>query len=155
MAEMQDEFYCSDYPEYHFLHNKKNKKVLGKFKDEMCGNIIYEYVGLRSKMYSIVWCEAPKNLCVESSDDEGFDVVLDEGSIRTCKGISKSVNKLVLKHNMYKNCLMDVELRNDRVQRWTVQMKSICINYITIQNIVLPSVVLANYGSTLNCMVEI
>ena len=44
MAEMQDEFDCSDYPEYHFLHNKKNKKVLGKFKDEMCGNIIYENV---------------------------------------------------------------------------------------------------------------
>ena len=60
MAEMQDEFDCSDYPEHHFLHNKKNKKVLGKFKDEMCGNIIYEYVGLISKMYSIVWCEAPK-----------------------------------------------------------------------------------------------
>ena len=55
MAEMQDEFDCSDYPEYHFLYNKKNKKVLGKFKDEMCGNIIYEYVGLRSKMYSIIF----------------------------------------------------------------------------------------------------
>ena len=68
-------------------------------------------------MYSIVWCEVPKNLCVDSSDDEGFDGVLGEGSIRTCKGISKSVNKLVLKHDMYKNCLMDVELRNDRVQR--------------------------------------
>ena len=116
MAQMQDEFDCSDYPEYHFLHNKKNKKVLGKFKDEMCGNITCEFVGLRSKMYSIVWCEAPKNLCVESSDDEGLDGDLNEGSIRTCKGISKSVNKLVLKHNMYKNCLMDVELRNDRVQ---------------------------------------
>ena len=60
---------------------------------------------------------APKKLCVESSDDEGLDGVLDEGSIRTCKGISISVNKLVLKHDMYKNCLMDVELRNDRVQR--------------------------------------
>ena len=31
---MQEEFDCSDYPDYHFLHNKKNKKVLGKFKDE-------------------------------------------------------------------------------------------------------------------------
>ena len=102
------------------LHNKNNKKVLGKFKDEICGNIIYENVGLRSKMYSIVWCEASKKLCVESSngDDEGFGGVLDEGSIRTCKGISKSVNKLVLKEDgMYKNCLMDVELRNDKVQR--------------------------------------
>ena len=47
MIEMLDEFGCSDYPEYHFLHNKKNKKVLGKFKDEMCGKIMYEYVALR------------------------------------------------------------------------------------------------------------
>ena len=42
MLEMQHEFDCSDYPEDHFLHNTKNKKVLGKFKDEMNGAIIQE-----------------------------------------------------------------------------------------------------------------
>ena len=68
MVEMQKEFDCSDYHVYHFLHNEKNKKVLGKFKDEMCDKIMYDYVGLRSKMYSIVWCAAPKSLCV----DEGW-----------------------------------------------------------------------------------
>ena len=46
-----------------------------------------------------------------------FDKELSEGSMRTCKGISKCVNKLVLKHDMYKECLMDVELRNNKVQR--------------------------------------
>ena len=117
MAEMQDEFDCSDYPEYHFLHNKMNKKVLGKFKDEMCGKIMYEFVGLRSKMYSIVWCDALKSLCVDEESQEVFDDDLSEGSMRTCKGISRSVNKLVLKHDMYKKCLMDVELRKDKVQR--------------------------------------
>lgn len=96
MKEMQDEFDCSDYPTNHKLHSENNKKVLGKFKDEMCGEIIQEYVGLRSKMYSITW---------------------SKGSLRTCKGISKSVNKLVMKHEMYKNCLFNVDLRRDRITR--------------------------------------
>ena len=52
MLEMQEEFDYSDYLDYHFLDNKKNKKVLRKFKDEMCGKVMYEYVGLRSKRYS-------------------------------------------------------------------------------------------------------
>ena len=37
--------------------------------------------------------------------------------MRTCKGISKSVNKVVLGHEMYKECLMNVELRTDKVSR--------------------------------------
>ena len=37
--------------------------------------------------------------------------------MRTCKGISKSVNKVVLRHEMYKECLMSVELRTDKVSR--------------------------------------
>ena len=43
--------------------------------------------------------------------------ILMRGPLEHAKFISKSVNKLVLKHDMYKNCLMVVELRNDRVQR--------------------------------------
>ena len=72
---------------------------MGKFKDEMSGKIIEEYVGLRSKMYSIKW---------------------PEGNVRTCKGISKSVNKVVLRHEMYKECLMNVELRTGKCQELAV-----------------------------------
>ena len=90
MQELQNDLNCTDYPTDHPLHSVKNKKALGKFKDEMSGKIIEEYVGLRSKMYSIKW---------------------SEGNVRTCKGISKSVNKVVLRHELYKECLMNVELR--------------------------------------------
>ena len=96
LMEIECEFDFSDYPHDHPLFSNKNKKVLGKFKDEMNGKIITEYVGLRSKMYSLLW---------------------DEGSMKTCKGISRSVNKYILKHEMYKDCLFQNKIRKDEVMR--------------------------------------
>ena len=43
----------SDYPKDHFLYDATNKKVLGKFKDEMNGKIITKFIALRPKMYSL------------------------------------------------------------------------------------------------------
>lgn len=96
LKHMSEEFDFSDYSPEHDCYSDENKKVLGKFKDEMNGNIILEYVGLRSKMYSILW---------------------DHGAVRTCKGISRSVNKLVLKHEMYRDCLFNADQRVDQVTR--------------------------------------
>ena len=44
----------SDFPKDHPLHSQKNKKVLGKMKDECAGVPISETICLRSKMYSIL-----------------------------------------------------------------------------------------------------
>ena len=44
----------SDYPKGSPHEFQENKKVIGKFKDEACGKIISEFVGLRSKMYSYI-----------------------------------------------------------------------------------------------------
>ena len=44
----------SDFPKDHPLHSQKNKKVIGKIKDECAGAPILEAVCLRSKMYSIL-----------------------------------------------------------------------------------------------------
>ena len=52
--ETQKEYYdFSEYPKDHFLYSTDNQAVVGKFKDELEGKIITEFVGLRSKLYSL------------------------------------------------------------------------------------------------------
>ncbi|XP_060554029.1 uncharacterized protein LOC132715073 [Ruditapes philippinarum] len=79
-------FDTSDYPREHFLHSDRNKKVLGKMKDETNGKPISEFVGLRSKMYSFV---------------------CDKKEEKRAKGIAKVTVKKDLKHAHYKNTLLD------------------------------------------------
>ena len=45
----------SDYDVTHYLYSTENKKVIGKMKDECCGKVVEEFVGLRSKMYSLLY----------------------------------------------------------------------------------------------------
>ena len=47
-------FDFSDYPLHSKLFDPVNKKVIGKMKDEFKGRIISEFVGLKSKMYSMM-----------------------------------------------------------------------------------------------------
>ena len=47
-------FDFNDYPEDSKFFNPVNKKVIGKMKDEFKGKMIHEFVGLKSKMYSLV-----------------------------------------------------------------------------------------------------
>ena len=52
--EDKDMFDNCDYPTTSPYFFEDNKKVIGKFKDETCGNPITEFVGLKSKMYSFL-----------------------------------------------------------------------------------------------------
>ena len=85
MGKFSDYFDTSDYPTDHPLHSVKNKKVLGKFKDECNGDPIQSFVALRAKMYSIQ--TARQHKC-------------------TAKGIAKYVKKS-LRHQDYIDCLQD------------------------------------------------
>ena len=49
--EIKDYMDFSDYPPEHPNYDKTNKKVLGKFKDEMNGKIITHFIGLKPKAY--------------------------------------------------------------------------------------------------------
>ena len=53
MKEQKEYYDFSEYPKDHFLYSTENQAVVGKFKDEMEGNIITRFVGLRSKLYSL------------------------------------------------------------------------------------------------------
>ena len=83
----KDKFDNSEYPENSQYFNKTNKKVIGKFKDEAAGMPITEFVGLRSKMYSYQ----------KDNHKEG----------KTAKGIKKNIIKNNIKHEDYKNVLIN------------------------------------------------
>ena len=63
MYEMKEYFDTSNYGDFrtdafkrdyrYYLHSNERKGVPGLFKDECKGKIIKEFIGLRSKMYSV------------------------------------------------------------------------------------------------------
>lgn len=80
-------FDTSDFPPQNvFGLPRKNKKVLGMFKDECNGKIITEFIGLKAKTY-----------CILLEDDNELT--------KKVKGIKKSVVSNHISFNDYKNCL--------------------------------------------------
>ena len=83
-------FDFSDYSVNSKLFDETNKKGIGKMKDEFKGEIISEFVGLKSKMYSLI-------------------TVKDEKVIKA-KGVNKKIrhkefvdvlfNRKMIRHNM-------------------------------------------------------
>ena len=93
----EEEFDLSDMKIEKFK-DSENKKVVGKFKDETQGMPICEFIGVRSKMYSIK--------------------LDDDSKTKIAKGIVKNVIKNPLKHAQYKHNL-------DTGERMTSSMKMI------------------------------
>lgn len=100
-------FDFSAYPRNHSLYDATNKKIIGKMKDETESVPVKEFVGLRSKMYSMV-----------------------HGNTEKPKGISKAVIRSKLRHDLYKQCLFNREtqmesmilFRTDRHEIYTVKL---------------------------------
>ena len=92
----KDMFNNSDYPESSPYYCNVNKKIIGKFKDAACGIPITEFIGLKSKMYS-------------------YDKDNEKGG-RTAKGIKKNVIKNNIKHEDYKNTLINNEQMHHKMK---------------------------------------
>ena len=86
----KDLFDFSDYSKNSKYDDITNKKVIGKMKDELSGRVISEFIGLKSKMYSLISVD-------------------NEEKIRA-KGVNKKLkhrefvdvlfNKKIIRHNM-------------------------------------------------------
>ena len=99
MRENHEHFDLSNYPDNHPLFRNdspetikwlksKNKKVVGRMKDEAGGEAILEFVGLRAKAYAFL------------QDAQGEIV-----QCKKLKGTKKSVVKKKIHFEHYKNCL--------------------------------------------------
>ena len=80
-----------DFSNYSLAHdnfdNDVNNLVPGKMKDEMGGNLIHEFVGLRAKMYSIL--------------------NYDGTNKKTAKGVNSQIKKKQISHADFKTSLLD------------------------------------------------
>ena len=85
MAQNLDDYDTSNYPADHPLFSTANKKVIGKFKDELGGKVMAEFVGIRPKMYSYAGQESGKR----------------------AKGVKKSVLRKTISHDDYCTCLLE------------------------------------------------
>ena len=86
----KDLFDFSDYLVDSKFFDKTNKKVIGKMKDEFKGKIVSEFVGLKSKMYSLI-------------TDEEKEVIKAKGvnkKIKHEKFVEALCNRKVIRHKM-------------------------------------------------------
>ena len=74
--------------EVHLIQNQ-NKKAIGKFKDELKGLTLKEFLGLRPKCYSLLYLLAN----------------LTEQERQTAKAVKKAVKNAFLRHKLYKETL--------------------------------------------------
>ena len=83
-------FDFSNYPKDSNFFDETNKKVIGKMKDESEGKIIDEFVGLKSKMYSM------KNIDgKESNTAKGVNIATEFNEFK-----DTLFNKKIIRHKM-------------------------------------------------------
>ena len=86
----KDVFDFSDYSKNSMFHNVTNKKVVGKIKDELSGKVISEFIGLKSKMHSLITVD----------DEEKIRAKGLNKKLKHSEFVDVSFNKKVIRHNM-------------------------------------------------------
>ena len=85
-----DKMDLSNYPLNHPIFDNRFEKEIGKFKDEMGGKIITEFIALKAKLYSVAFEKNQEKV--------------------TAKGVQRSVIKKSIHHSHYKKCLLENEI---------------------------------------------
>ena len=114
MFESKEHYDLSDMKLEQFK-DSENKNVVGKFKDETQGIPICEFIGLRSKMYSIK--------------------LDDDTEKKTAKGIVRNVIKKHLKHENYKRILETGDIMNSSmkmIRSYDHQIYTVNVNKVSL-----------------------
>ena len=99
MKRNEEHFDFLDYPFEHPCYSKKNKKVLGRFKDEMLSLTLEDFVGLRPKSYSLKFRgKVENNKIIHMKSDEK----------QTAKGTKSAVKKRYLRHSHFLDALTNL-----------------------------------------------
>ena len=118
MYEQRDKFDLSEFTSESLrqYHDNTNKKVIGKFKLEYANNFIEQFIGLRSKMYSVKF-------------DDGKEE-------KKAKGIVTCVTKNELSHKNYRDVLENGSrmhsnmkaIRSVKHQLYTMDMNKVSLS---------------------------
>ena len=108
-------FHFSGYEKEDPIYNDENKKVIGKMKEELNREIIEEFVGLRSKMYSL-----------KTKKEE----------MKKAKGVKKNVVKKDISHQDYVDCLFEERkfmhtmqtIRSFKHQLYTIKQNKVSLS---------------------------
>lgn len=122
-------FDTSDYPwpnKYNI--ERKNRMVLGLFKDELNGNIITEFVGLRAKCYAVRSLNADE---YREEDGKKYDE-----KMKKAKGVKKCVLKRKITFDNYVKCVKkrrelkatQSTIRSISHKVYTIQMEKIALS---------------------------
>ena len=95
-----------DFSEYSLnsrFYDSANKKVIGKMKDELKGKIISEFIGLKSKLYSLVAVDRKK-------------LVKKVEEVKKAKGVNKNVVRKI-RHKEFANVLFNKKIIRHKIKR--------------------------------------
>ena len=117
LEKIKDYLDTSNYSKDHSLYSNKNKKVIDKFKDELGGNIMTKFIGLRSKMYCFEYLEASeiKFKCLAKGINKTTKNEFNSESYEKCLSQKKVIHKAMFnlvhkKHKIYLNELIKIGL---------------------------------------------
>ena len=89
MIDNIDIYDTSNYKLGDVLFSSNNEKVIGKFKDELGGKVMSEFIGLRSKAYAFTYIDNNIERCKKK-----------------LKGIKKKIRNETINFKHYYNCLI-------------------------------------------------
>ena len=113
-------FHFSNYPKESKFFDEANKKVIGKMKDEFEGKIIDEFVGLKSKMYSLKNINGRK-----SNTTKGVNIATEFNEFK-----DTLFNRKIIRHKMGRR-------QGKRHKMETYKIKKISLSVIDEKRIVL------------------